>query len=136
MAQEGEKLDKDALMREAMVGQRKERMELERKVQSQARKADHLERARREEEGPLLQATYERRLEVPTRPPPLSPLPLGRCSRALMLVSSRTSASPTRIVCGRVCRYSEQIQMSWGSTLPGPASHAVFALLNSMWPAA
>lgn len=74
MAQEGEKLDKDALMREAMVGQRKERMELERKVQSQARKADHLERARREEEGPLLQATYERRLEVcPLAPRPCPP---------------------------------------------------------------
>jgi hypothetical protein len=51
-------------MREAICGQMKERQELERKVHSQARKADHLERARREEEAPLLQAAYEERLEV------------------------------------------------------------------------
>lgn len=61
---EGEKLDKEALMREAISGQMKERQELERKVHSQARKADHLERARREEEAPLLQAAYEERLEA------------------------------------------------------------------------
>lgn len=33
--QEGEKLDKDALMREAISGQMKERQELERKLQTQ-----------------------------------------------------------------------------------------------------
>lgn len=62
--QEGEKLDKEALMREAVSGQIRERQELERKVHSQARKADHLERARREEEAPLLQSAYEERLEA------------------------------------------------------------------------
>ncbi len=68
--QEGEKLDKEALMREAISGQMKERQELERKVQSQARKADHLERARREEEAPFLLAAYDKRLEVGETPLP------------------------------------------------------------------
>jgi len=61
---EGEKLDKEALMREAITGQMKERRELERKVQAQARKADHLERARREEEAPYLLTAYQQRLEA------------------------------------------------------------------------
>lgn len=51
-------------MREAISGQMKERQDLERKMQSQARRADHLERARREEEGPLLLAAYNTRLQV------------------------------------------------------------------------
>lgn len=63
-SQDGEKLDKEALMREAITGQMKERQELERKMQSQARRADHLERARREEEAPLLLAAYNTRLQV------------------------------------------------------------------------
>lgn len=56
-------------MREAISGQMKERQDLERKMQSQARRADHLERARREEEGPLLLAAYNTRLQVRCPPP-------------------------------------------------------------------
>lgn len=37
LRQEGEKLDKEALMREAISGQMKERQDLERKLQTQVR---------------------------------------------------------------------------------------------------
>lgn len=62
--QDGEVLDKAALMQAALTGQMKERMELERKLQSLGKRMDHYERAKREAEAPLLEQAYQRRLEV------------------------------------------------------------------------
>ena len=55
---EGEKLDKDALMREALTGQIKERAELEKKLAGLAKRMDHFERAKREEESPHILAAH------------------------------------------------------------------------------
>eukprot|EP00271_Cylindrocystis_brebissonii_P023350 TRINITY_DN9659_c0_g1_i1.p1 TRINITY_DN9659_c0_g1~~TRINITY_DN9659_c0_g1_i1.p1 ORF type:complete len:1097 (+),score=334.31 TRINITY_DN9659_c0_g1_i1:34-3291(+) len=56
------KLDKQALLQAAMEEQMKEKAELERKVQKAGRQMDHLERARREEERPLIEAAFKQRL--------------------------------------------------------------------------
>jgi len=60
---EGEKLDKRALMAEAMTERLKEQQELERKMTKMAKQLDHLERARREEEAPYLEEAYKKRTE-------------------------------------------------------------------------
>lgn len=56
---EGEKLDRKALMQEAISERLKEAQELERKLARLAKTMDHMERARREEEAPLLDALYK-----------------------------------------------------------------------------
>jgi translation initiation factor 3 subunit A len=56
---EGEKLDRNALMQEALTERLKEAQELERKLARLAKTMDHTERARREEEAPLLDALYK-----------------------------------------------------------------------------
>ncbi|KAL6753630.1 eukaryotic initiation factor [Haematococcus lacustris] len=51
---EGKELDRDTILREAQAERLKEQQELERKMTKVARQLDHLERARREEEAPVL----------------------------------------------------------------------------------
>ncbi|KAJ7534841.1 hypothetical protein O6H91_12G006400 [Diphasiastrum complanatum] len=57
------KVTKQSLMEEALNEQIKERQEMERKLQKLAKTLDHLERAKREEERPLIEAAYYKRLE-------------------------------------------------------------------------
>lgn len=61
-AKDGEKLDRKQLMQEAYQERLKEAQELERKLARLAKTMDHLERARREEEAPYLEAAYQDRL--------------------------------------------------------------------------
>ncbi|KAI5067945.1 hypothetical protein GOP47_0016290 [Adiantum capillus-veneris] len=57
------KVTKQSLMEEALNEQQRERQESERKLQKLAKTMDHLERARREEEAPLIDAAFKKRLE-------------------------------------------------------------------------
>ncbi|XP_078429553.1 eukaryotic translation initiation factor 3A [Wolffia australiana] len=59
---EGEKVTKQALMELARSEQLKERQEMEKKLQKLAKTMDYMERARREEEDPLIEAAYQQRL--------------------------------------------------------------------------
>ncbi|BBN07287.1 translation initiation factor 3 subunit A [Marchantia polymorpha subsp. ruderalis] len=59
---DGTKLTKQSLMEEALSEQIKERQEMERKLQKLSKTMDHLERAKREEERPLIEAAYQKRL--------------------------------------------------------------------------
>jgi len=59
---ENTKLDKRQLMEDALTEQIKERQETERKLQRLSKQMDHLERARREEEVPLLKELYQKKL--------------------------------------------------------------------------
>ncbi|CAM6120590.1 unnamed protein product [Calypogeia fissa] len=56
------KLTKQILMEEALTEQMKERQEMERKLQKLSKTMDYLERAKREEERPLIEAAYQKRL--------------------------------------------------------------------------
>lgn len=56
---EGEKIDRQALMHEALTEQLKERQELERKLARLTKQMDHFERAKREEEVPLLEEAFK-----------------------------------------------------------------------------
>jgi translation initiation factor 3 subunit A len=49
-------------MEEALTEQMKERQELERKLQKLSKTMDYLERAKREEERPLIEAAHQKRL--------------------------------------------------------------------------
>lgn len=60
--QEVTKLTKQILMEEALTEQMKERQEMERKLQKLSKTMDYLERAKREEERPLIEAAYQKRL--------------------------------------------------------------------------
>lgn len=60
--QEVTKLTKQLLMEEALSEQMKERQEMERKLQKLSKTMDHLERAKREEERPLIEEAYRKRL--------------------------------------------------------------------------
>ncbi|KAH7416335.1 hypothetical protein KP509_14G086600 [Ceratopteris richardii] len=57
------KVTKQSLMEEALNEQQRERQEFERKLQKLAKTMDHLERARREEETPLIDAAFKKRQE-------------------------------------------------------------------------
>lgn len=57
-------MTKAELMQEALAEQVKERQEQERKLAKLIKQMDHLERARRQEEGPLLEAAYATQLDV------------------------------------------------------------------------
>ncbi|KAH9315713.1 hypothetical protein KI387_024340, partial [Taxus chinensis] len=59
---EGEKVTKQILIEQALNEQLKERHEMERKFQKLAKTMDHLERAKREEEAPLIMAKYKEHL--------------------------------------------------------------------------
>lgn len=59
---EGEKVTKQILIEQALNEQLKERQEMERKFQKLAKTMDHLERAKREEEAPLISAKYKEHL--------------------------------------------------------------------------
>jgi translation initiation factor 3 subunit A len=61
--QEVTKLTKQLLMEEALSEQMKERQEMERKLQKLSKTMDHLERAKREEERPLIEEAYHKRLQ-------------------------------------------------------------------------
>ncbi len=52
---EGEKLDKSAVLKEVHMDRWKEQQELERRLVRASKQLDHLERAKREEEAPLLE---------------------------------------------------------------------------------
>lgn len=60
-ARDGAPLDKQALMQDLLSERTKEAFEAERKLQKAAKGADHLERAKREEEAPLLEAAWAAR---------------------------------------------------------------------------
>lgn len=49
-------------MERALSEQLKERQEMEKKLQKLAKTLDYLERAKREEAAPLIEASYQRRL--------------------------------------------------------------------------
>lgn len=57
------KLSKQLLMEEALSEQIRERQEMERKLQKLAKTMDYLERAKREEERPLIEEAYHKRLQ-------------------------------------------------------------------------
>lgn len=59
---EGEKVTKQILIEQALNEQLKERQEMERKFLKLAKTMDHLERAKREEEAPLILAKYKEHL--------------------------------------------------------------------------
>ncbi|XP_024524072.1 eukaryotic translation initiation factor 3 subunit A [Selaginella moellendorffii] len=54
---------KEAIMQQVLLDQKKEREELDRRLQKLAKTVDHYERAKREEERPLIQAMYLKRQE-------------------------------------------------------------------------
>ncbi|XP_020591275.1 eukaryotic translation initiation factor 3 subunit A [Phalaenopsis equestris] len=60
---EGEKVTKQALIEMALSEQLKERQEMEKKLQRIAKTMDYMERAKREEEAPLIEQAFEQRLE-------------------------------------------------------------------------
>ncbi|CAN6463506.1 unnamed protein product [Victoria cruziana] len=60
---EGEKVTKQALLELALNEQLKERQEMERKLQKLAKTMDYLERAKREEESPLIEEAYKQCLK-------------------------------------------------------------------------
>ncbi|XP_028765436.1 eukaryotic translation initiation factor 3 subunit A [Neltuma alba] len=59
---EGEKLTKQTLMELTLTEQLRERQEMEKKLQKLAKTMDYLERAKREEAAPLIEAAYQKRL--------------------------------------------------------------------------
>ncbi|KMT14272.1 hypothetical protein BVRB_4g076280 [Beta vulgaris subsp. vulgaris] len=59
---EGDKLTKQALMELALNEQLKEKQEMEKKLQKLGKQMDYLERAKREEAAPLIEAAYQQRL--------------------------------------------------------------------------
>nr|CAD1832102.1 unnamed protein product [Ananas comosus var. bracteatus] len=59
---EGEKITKQTLMELALSEQLKERQEMEKKLQKLAKTMDYLERAKREEEAPLIEHAFQQRL--------------------------------------------------------------------------
>ncbi|XP_044500346.1 eukaryotic translation initiation factor 3 subunit A-like [Mangifera indica] len=59
---EGEKVTKKTLMELALTEQLRERQEMEKKLQKLAKTMDYLERAKREEAAPLIEAAFQRRL--------------------------------------------------------------------------
>ncbi|KAL4444951.1 hypothetical protein ABPG77_004001 [Micractinium sp. CCAP 211/92] len=60
---EGEKLDAKAINQEVLTEQLRQQQELQRKLAKLAKQMDHLERARREEEAPLLAQAFEQKLK-------------------------------------------------------------------------
>ncbi len=56
-------MTKQSLMEEALSEQMKERAEMERKLQKLSKTMDHLERAKREEERPLIEEAHQKRLQ-------------------------------------------------------------------------
>ncbi|KAA8536786.1 hypothetical protein F0562_029264 [Nyssa sinensis] len=58
---EGEKVTKQSLMELALSEQLRERQEMEKKLQKLAKTMDYLERAKREEVTPLIEAAFQRR---------------------------------------------------------------------------
>lgn len=59
---EGEKVTKQTLMELALSEQLRERQEMEKKLQKLAKTMDYLERAKREEAAPLIEAAFQQRL--------------------------------------------------------------------------
>ncbi|KAH1258519.1 Eukaryotic translation initiation factor 3 subunit A [Glycine max] len=59
---EGDKITKQTLMELTLTEQLRERQEMEKKLQKLAKTMDHLERAKREEAAPLIEAAYQQRL--------------------------------------------------------------------------
>ncbi|KAK9985325.1 hypothetical protein SO802_030276 [Lithocarpus litseifolius] len=59
---EGEKLTKQSVMELTLTEQLRERQEMEKKLQKLAKTMDYLERAKREEAAPLVEAAYQQRL--------------------------------------------------------------------------
>uniref|UniRef100_A0A7N0TGA0 Eukaryotic translation initiation factor 3 subunit A n=1 Tax=Kalanchoe fedtschenkoi TaxID=63787 RepID=A0A7N0TGA0_KALFE len=59
---EGEKVTKQTLLELARTEQMRERQEMEKKLQKLAKTMDYLERAKREEEAPLIEGAFQRRL--------------------------------------------------------------------------
>ncbi|KAB5529180.1 hypothetical protein DKX38_019261 [Salix brachista] len=59
---EGEKVTKQILMERALSEQLRERQEMEKKFQKLAKTMDYLERAKREEAAPLIEAAFQQRL--------------------------------------------------------------------------
>ncbi|KAL0327912.1 UNVERIFIED_CONTAM: Eukaryotic translation initiation factor 3 subunit A [Sesamum calycinum] len=59
---EGEKITKKSLMELALSEQLREKQEMEKKLQKLAKTMDYLERAKREEAAPLIEAAFQRRL--------------------------------------------------------------------------
>ena len=55
-------MTKQTLIERAMSEQLKERQEQEKRLQKVAKTMDHLERAKREEAAPLIEAAFQRRL--------------------------------------------------------------------------
>eukprot|EP00198_Chlamydomonas_reinhardtii_P004079 XP_001693415.1 eukaryotic initiation factor [Chlamydomonas reinhardtii] len=61
---DGEKLEKNTVIKDLMSERIKEQQEMERRMARLAKNMDHLERARREEEAPYLEAAWKERQEA------------------------------------------------------------------------
>uniref|UniRef100_A0A803KNW3 Eukaryotic translation initiation factor 3 subunit A n=1 Tax=Chenopodium quinoa TaxID=63459 RepID=A0A803KNW3_CHEQI len=59
---EGDKMTKQALLELALNEQLREKQEMEKKLQKLSKQMDYLERAKREEAAPLIEAAYQQRL--------------------------------------------------------------------------
>ncbi|KAF5202802.1 Eukaryotic translation initiation factor 3 subunit a [Thalictrum thalictroides] len=59
---EGEKVTKETLIELALSEQLRERQEMEKKLQKLAKTMDYMERAKREEEAPLIEEAFQKRL--------------------------------------------------------------------------
>lgn len=59
-----QEVTKEAVMELAMNEQFKERQEMEKKLQKTGKQMDYLERAKRQEEAPLIEQAFQKRLEV------------------------------------------------------------------------
>ncbi|CAJ1866076.1 unnamed protein product [Sphenostylis stenocarpa] len=59
---EGDKITKQTMMELTLTEQLRERQEMEKKLQKLAKTMDYLERAKREEAAPLIEAAYQQRL--------------------------------------------------------------------------
>ncbi|CAI8614478.1 unnamed protein product [Vicia faba] len=59
---DGGVISKKTLMELALIEQHREKQEMEKKLQKLAKTMDHLERAKREEAAPLIEAAYQQRL--------------------------------------------------------------------------
>ncbi|PIA50469.1 hypothetical protein AQUCO_01300894v1 [Aquilegia coerulea] len=59
---EGEKVTKESLIELALSEQLRERQEMEKKLQKLAKTMDYMERAKREEEAPLIEEAFQKRL--------------------------------------------------------------------------
>ena len=80
------------LCQQVILEQQRARDEAEKKVHALSRRMDHLERARREEEAPLLEAAFQEKVRANTSPALLNASVLQLCENAVNCTPLRTFA--------------------------------------------